>query len=69
MENILSAEKEVLLRTSLDEMMFAKTKFSSLMYEKGYIAESDWTAAKKVNWTARPAPAGEKMRIFLSGEI
>ena len=43
MENILSAEKEVLLRTSLDEMMFAKTKFSSLMYEKGYIAESDGT--------------------------
>ena len=41
MENILSAEKEVLLRTSLDEMMFAKTKFSSLMYEKGFNAESD----------------------------
>lgn len=39
MENILTAEKEVLLCSSLSEEMFAKTKFSSLMYEKGFIVE------------------------------
>ena len=32
MENILSAEKEVLLRTSLDEMMFAKTRTINRQY-------------------------------------
>lgn len=69
MENILSAEKEVLLRTSLDEMMFAKTKFSSLMYEKGYIAESDGTdgGVRFSEWTF----SGTKTidgTVYFSGE-
>lgn len=53
MEQILSsdsAEKTVFLCTALDEMMFAKTKFSSLMDEKGFIADFSDGSVSFTEW-------------------
>lgn len=70
MEHILSsdsAEKTVFLCTSLDEMMFAKTKFSSLMDEKGFIADFTDASVSFTDWSfTGTKTVGE--HVYFTGE-